>query len=106
MMAAEDNNSFTQAGGADAYYVAMWDGSSWSPLGSGMDEPVIALAIGPGNVLYAGGDFTLAGGVSANNVAKWESNSWSPLGIGMDNNDPNDNRNHSGNRKNRNSYLG
>ncbi|HEY3319014.1 MAG TPA: MBG domain-containing protein [Planctomycetota bacterium] len=64
-------------------YVAKWDGSSWSPLGSGMNDAVWALAVdGSGNV-YAGGDFTTAGGVSANYVAKWNGSSWSALGSGM-----------------------
>jgi hypothetical protein len=41
-------------------YIAQWDGSSWSPLGSGMNNPVSALAVS-GSTLYAGGGFTTAG---------------------------------------------
>ena len=41
--------------------IASWDGSSWSPLGAGMNSPVYALAVYD-NKLIAGGFFTTAGG--------------------------------------------
>jgi hypothetical protein len=53
--------AFTTAGGNNANYIARWDGSGWSPLGSGMDAAVNALAV-TGNSLYVGGDFFTAGG--------------------------------------------
>jgi hypothetical protein len=75
---------FITAGGVSTNYIAMWNGSSWSPLGSGMNRGVFALALdGSGNHLYAGGYFTTAGGVSANYIAMWDGNSWSALGSGM-----------------------
>src|SRR6266702_3317320 len=74
---------FTMAGGTAATNIAKWDGSSWSALGSGMDDGVSALAVS-GSDLYAGGGFTTAGGSAANYVAKWDGNSWSALGSGMD----------------------
>ena len=74
---------FKTAGGVDANYIAKWNGSSWSPLGTGMDSYVYALAC-DGNNLYAGGHFTSAGGISANYIAKWNGSIWSPLGGGMD----------------------
>ena len=51
---------FTAAGGAAAYQIAMWDDatSSWSTLGSGLNEAVHALAINDRGNLYAGGRFT------------------------------------------------
>ncbi len=60
---------FTTAGGSPANYIAQWNGSSWSALGSGISGGgfdgkgpwVEALAVS-GNDLYAGGDFTAAGG--------------------------------------------
>ena len=51
---------FTTAGGNPANYIAQWNGSSWSPLGSGMDDQVFALAVADGT-LYAGGQFMTAG---------------------------------------------
>jgi hypothetical protein len=63
----------------------MWNGSSWSALGSGMNDTVYALAFKSGN-LYAGGEFTTAGGNSANYIAMWDGSSWSALGSGLDGN--------------------
>jgi len=83
---------FTTAGGTAANHIAKWDGSNWSPLGSGMIGPanftsgVSALAVfddGAGPALYAGGYFTTAGGVTVNHIAKWNGSVWSALGSGM-----------------------
>ena len=73
---------FTAAGEAMANNVAQWNGSSWSALGSGINNTVIALAVS-GNTLYAGGEFTTAGGNAANYIAQWNGSSWSPLGSGV-----------------------
>jgi hypothetical protein len=65
--------------------IAKWNGSAWSPLGTGMDRTVYALAV-IGTDLYAGGDFTTAGGVNIGyGIAKWNGGAWSALGTGMDN---------------------
>jgi len=79
---------FTTAGGVAANFIAKWNGSSWSALGSGMNDWVLALATfddgsGGGPALYAGGFFTTAGGVAATFIAKWNGSSWSALGSGM-----------------------
>src|ERR1035441_1381185 len=73
---------FTTAGGGAANYIAKWDGSSWTALGSGMDDYVFALAV-LGSDLYAGGFFTTAGGSVALGIAKWNGSSWTALGSGM-----------------------
>jgi Rax2 C-terminal beta propeller domain len=65
--------------------VAKWNGSSWSALGSGMPDRVLALAVAGSNV-YAGGYFTTAGGIGATNIARWNGNSWSALGSGLSGN--------------------
>jgi Domain of unknown function (DUF5122) beta-propeller len=76
---------FTNAGGVPANRVAMWDGSAWSALGSGMDGWYVgALVVDRQGNLYAGGDFTIAGGAPANRIAMWDGSTWSPLGNGMD----------------------
>ena len=74
--------NFTTAGGVAANYIAKWDGSSWSALGSGMNERVIALAVS-GSTVYAGGFFTTAGDSPANYVAQWDGSSWSDVGFGV-----------------------
>jgi|GEM_PF-1507611 len=75
---------FTTAGGQTVNYIAKWNGSSWLPMGTGMDGPVLALAIDESDNLYAGGYFTTAGGAPANYIAKWNGSSWSGLNGGMD----------------------
>jgi hypothetical protein len=52
---------FTAAGGVAANYIAKWDGSAWSALGSGTDGAVLALAADGAGHLFVGGDFSLAG---------------------------------------------
>jgi hypothetical protein len=77
---------FSTAGGGAANYMAKWNGSSWSALGSGMSGTVSAFAVfddGSGPALYAGGTFTTAGGVAAKDIAKWDGMNWSALGSGF-----------------------
>lgn len=74
--------NFTLIGDVEANYIAKFDGHAWSPLGTGMDDEVISIAISGTNV-YAGGLFTRAGGTQANRVARWDGTSWSALGAGI-----------------------
>ncbi len=63
--------NFTGADGAPANYIAKWDGTGWSALGSGMNGGVYALAVSAtGDELYAGGLFTTAGGKGAPHAAR------------------------------------
>jgi hypothetical protein len=71
-----DSNGFTQ-------YIARWDGSTWNPLGKGVDNFVNALAVDPEGNLYATGDFTSAGGMPALRIARWDGTSWTSLGSGL-----------------------
>ncbi len=73
---------FTTAGGAPANRIARWDGTAWSPLGSGINDRVYGLTVHNGE-LIAGGSFTTAGGVPANRVAHWDGTQWSALGSGV-----------------------
>jgi hypothetical protein len=75
--------SFTMAGMTPAQNIAKWDGHTWSALGAGMDDRVLALKVfddGTGPALYAGGAFTNVGGAAAGNVARWNGTSWSAVG--------------------------
>src|SRR5688572_12890482 len=81
--------NFTRSGSTTVNRIASWNGSTWSPLGSGMDGEdqcyVEALAVfddGSGPALHAGGRFSSAGGVPARNIARWDGASWTPLGSG------------------------
>ncbi len=74
---------FTTAGGSAANYIAKWNGSSWSALGSGMNGQVSALVMDTSGNLYVAGNFTTADGLAVNYVAKWNGASWSALGSGM-----------------------
>ena len=53
--------------------VQKWNGSSWSPLGSGPGGTVYALTF-DGETLYAGGDFGIKG------VKRWNGSSWVNVG--------------------------
>ncbi|MEX0820630.1 MAG: T9SS type A sorting domain-containing protein [Rhodothermales bacterium] len=74
---------FRTAGGTTVNHVAMWDGKQWRPLGTGTDQPVLALALDDEGNLYAGGVFSSAGDVQAASVARWDGSRWSDLGRGM-----------------------
>jgi hypothetical protein len=74
---------FTNAGGVMASKIALWNGSYWTNLSSGLvgSGVINALAVMGGN-LYAAGTFTNMGGTSANRVAKWDGTNWTALGNG------------------------
>lgn len=64
--------------------IARWNGSSWSSLGSGMNNTVRVLAWDArNNQLYAAGAFTAAGNTEANRIARWDGATWFSLGDGM-----------------------
>jgi hypothetical protein len=80
--------SFTHAGGTAVNHIAAWNGTSWSALGTGLNNyqdaayrPVLTYDSAT-SMLYAGGRFTTAGGVTVNRIAKWNGTSWSALGSG------------------------
>lgn len=74
--AAED---FNMAG------VAMYDGSNWFPLGTGLNEYCRAIHEYNGD-LIVGGYFTTADGVACNKIARWNTTTqtFSPMGQGFD----------------------
>jgi len=81
---------FDSAGGYNARNIAIWNGSSWYVLGSGIGsstDTCLSLAFRSG-LLYAGGDFPTAGGISAINIAVWNGTSWSAVGGGTSGGNP------------------
>jgi hypothetical protein len=78
---------FTNASGiAQADYVASWDGSNWSALGSngsgdGAINSAVESLVVDGADLYVGGEFSNASGVAvADHVARWSGTGWSGCG--------------------------
>lgn len=63
--------------------IAMYDGSNWTPLGTGLNQYCRAIHEYNGDIV-AGGYFTTAGGVPANKIARWDGTSWSAMGLGFD----------------------
>ena len=73
---------FEMIDGVEANHVAKWDGTSWSPLGTGLDDTVLDLVgydDGTGPALYVVGFFEQAGGMPAEWIAKWDGTQWSSL---------------------------
>jgi len=69
--------TFQLAGGAPASNIARWNGSQWSPVGSGSNGFLRALAVfddGNGAALYAGG--ATSNGSGALVVRRWNGMSW------------------------------
>ncbi len=69
----------------DCRNIAVYDGSNWTPLGTGVNDYVRAIHEYNGTVV-AGGYFTEAGGISANRIARFNPTTsvWSPMGQGFD----------------------
>lgn len=63
--------------------IAMYDGTEWTPLGTGLNEYCRAIHEYNGN-LIVGGYFTAADGVACNKVAKWNGTTFSAMGQGFD----------------------
>ena len=75
---------FSYAGDIPVNNIASWNGTSWSPLGDGIDGYVYSLALDDSGNLIVGGDFDLAGETAAANIAKWDGATWSAMNVGMD----------------------
>ena len=77
---------FDYAGEGPAAGIAMWNGSLWWPLGSGLGQTgdgrelkVFEDQSGGGPALFVAGDFSWAGGIPTPRVARWDGASWSGL---------------------------
>ena len=77
---------FTSAGGvANTRGIAKWDGSTWTALGTGLNNGwVNDMAVAPNGDLYVVGSFTQVGGVANTvRVARWNGSTWNPLSTGI-----------------------
>lgn len=66
-----------------APYIARFDGTQWTSVGSGMNDRITDMVVYNGKLVVSG-YFTEAGGISANYIAEWNGSNWSSLGNGMD----------------------
>jgi len=76
--------SWTTINSVSANYIAVYDGSTWSALGTGLDDDGVGLSIGPDNNIYITGAFTSANGISASGIARYNGETFYPLGGGID----------------------
>jgi len=74
---------FRHSGDTQLRHVAMWNGTDWVSVGTGVNDRVYSLELYNGT-LIAAGEFSEAGGIRANHVARWNGSEWSPLGSGVD----------------------
>ena len=80
--------NFTGAGAggvANTNRIAMWNGTTWSALGTGFADGLVNAIATIGTDVYVGGTFTLAGALPVSRIAKWTSStsSWSALTTGV-----------------------
>ncbi len=82
---------FTTMQGNQANRIARWNGTTWSPLATGLDDnqptplsgwgPRSVIATANGDVITAG-VFLTAGGLLTNRIARWNGSAWSALADG------------------------
>jgi hypothetical protein len=71
------SGKFTAINGVSANNIAMWNGSTWYPLGSGINGTGLRVRIGPDGIVFVSGVFTSAGGILlADRVAAWNGATW------------------------------
>jgi len=73
---------FTTAGGVTCNQIAQWDGSSWTPLGTGMDGNEVEYLTTYNGNLIACGKMVTAGGVTVDDICMWDGSAWHNLGSG------------------------
>lgn len=67
--------AFTNIGGVACNYLAKWDGSSYTCLGSGTNSYITSMIVW-NDELYFSGDFTTVGGSACSYFAKWNGSSF------------------------------
>lgn len=72
----------------DLNNIAIWDGTNWSALGTGMNQNYVQTIAAVGGDLYAGGLFNTADGISALNIAKYSCNTVTSVEDSYENNLP------------------
>lgn len=72
------------------HHIVMWDGTTWSSVGGGVNDSVLSLYAfddGSGEAIYVGGKFTTAGtNPAASKLARWRSDTgWQSVGVSPNN---------------------
>lgn len=75
--------TFANADGGPLESIAEWNGSSFLPLGPGLNGRVATLTTMSNGNLFAGGSFTAAGTVVARAAATWNGTTWREVGGGI-----------------------
>ena len=61
---------FTSISDTIANYIAIWNGSKWGRLGSGLDDAPYSIEVGKTG-LFVSGSFRKAGNINSSAIAKW-----------------------------------
>lgn len=75
----------TMGGVANTQYIARWNGTVWSAMGTGGTGATGArsIVIGKDGTVYVGGFFTgMSGVANTRSIAKWNGAAWSAMGTG------------------------
>ena len=73
--------SFPSIGGVTANGIASYDGTAYSPLGSGTNKSINTAIVYNNNLIIAGA-FTQVNGIAASHIAMYNGSTWSTLGSG------------------------
>jgi len=76
--------AFSASGATPLSFVAHWNGTTFSPAGSGFNAQAYAFALF-NNEVYCAGSFTSSGANTCLRIAKWDGSQWVNVGAGMDN---------------------
>lgn len=74
--------TFDTASSRTCKNIARWSGLYWTPLCTGIDNPVLALTESANGYIVAGGSFPAAGSYGARHIAMWDGFDWTTLGKG------------------------
>lgn len=83
------SGGFPYSGSVVVNNIAAWDGTTWSPLGAGLEDQstigteVRSLTMLPSGELLAAGGFTHSGQQLLEGIARWNGATWSRLSTGL-----------------------
>ncbi len=87
LAAFDDGSGPALYAGGEFFYLARWNGSTWSQAGAALSSSVWALAAytprGGASGLYLGGLLSVAGEVGCAHIARWNGQTFTSLGSGL-----------------------